>query len=303
MVRTAKGVKKAAQDAAQNGNVLGYWAYWDCYMVRITINDFQKVVEKAGFDKNAIKDIRDCKAFTRALKQLVESDTLTRVEEDSNKIVYQIDKHELTKAKLSERVDKKISFKYEARIAIDKEALRVGQGPDAFIISDNNELKKQMIDLFKITAQTYRTEDFRKFVKDLFYKEADLIRMRKAGGLYFVPPEGKIIGEKMIKLFEMMPGDVAFDFVPMPDGNNSRRALKRAIVTEAKDMIEDLKEKVKKLDPESKKIEYSTEVRLNDVMKLRTKVEAYKIYLQKEAKDLDKELDNITKEIKSVITK
>jgi hypothetical protein len=296
-------VKNKALSATGEG-ILGFWAYWDCESVNVSRKKFLEVLTQVGvpeWEKYAM-EIGPSTAFHRALEEMVKDETLTLVEEDAVKIVYQLDDRELHKAALDATVNNKVEFKYKSRIAVAKEPLQAGKGPDEFVISDDETLRKEVIRLFKITSETYTTTEFRKFVKRTFAGEADLIRMRKAGGVYFVPYVGREVGDKMTKLFEATPGDSVFDFVPMPEGPSSRRALKRAIISEAMGLMEDLQAKVGKLDDDSTRIESTVENRLKEVLVIRTKVEAYASYLEDKSQELLKSLGEVEDKIKKYIT-
>ncbi len=296
-------LKNKALSATGDG-ILGYWAYWDCESVCVSRRKFLEILKKVnveGWEQYA-HEIGPSTAFHRALDQLVKEETLTLVEEDPVKILYQIDERELSDDKYDETVDSKVSFKYKSRVAIAKDPLRKGKIPEEFVVSDDQKLRKDVIKLFKETSETYTTTEFRKFVKRTFNNEADLIRMRKAGGVYFVPYCGKEIGEKMMNLFELVPGNSVFDFVPMPEGTNSRRALRRALVSEAESLMEDLNRKVSKLDGESSRIESTVSNRLKEVLKIRTKVEAYASYMEDKSKDLLSSLSDVEKQIRKFVT-
>lgn len=296
-------LKNKALSATGEG-ILGYWAYWDCELVNITRKKFLELLKQVGveaWDQYA-REIGPSTAFHRALEELVKEETLTLVEEDAVKILYQLDERSLEKDTKDATMDQKVSFKYKSRIAIAKEPLYAGKGPNEFVISDDEKLRKEVIKLFQITSETYTTTEFRKFVKRTFANEADLIRMRKAGGVYFVPYCGKLIGEQMTKVFDLVPGRSVFDFVPMPEGQSSRRALKRAIITEAEGLMEDLAKKVSKLDADSNRIESTVENRLKEVLTIRTKVEAYATYLEDKSQELVKSLNEVETNIKKFIT-
>lgn len=305
MARTKTSVKTAASQSTKNaGKVLGYWAYWDCFHVNVKRSDFIKLLSKMGLSdwEQYAPEISTQAAFKRAVLERVERNDLSLVSKDSERTIYQVNQMSLEEDALTDDVTQKASYDYVCRVAISKKALHEGKGPNEFIVSDNKELKKTLVSDFIGAKETYLTKEFRKFVKRVFAHEADLIRMRRAGGVYFVPPEGKAIGDKMLSIFEKIPGESAFDFVPMPDVSSGRRALKRAVVDEAQDMIEHLKSSIGNINSESNRINSITDNRLKEVMKIRTKVQSYATYLGNKATEFNKELKTLEKEIKAVIT-
>lgn len=302
---TSTAVKAEAEKMAKaTGNVLGYWAYWDCYGVRIKRIDFINMLTSLGLSvwEKYAPEISTVSAFKRAVESRVEHQTLSLVSKDAERAIYQVNEMVLEEDELTDDVRQKASYDYVCRVAISKKALREGKGPNEFIVSDNKSLKQMLVNDYIEAKTTYRTGEFRSFVKRVFAKEADLIRMRRAGGVYFVPYSGKLIGQSMSRIFANIPGDSCFDFVPMPNVASGRKALKRAVVDEAKDMIATLRDKIENIDEDSKKLDYVTHNRFKEVMKIRTKVQSYAVYLDNQAEELNNELKRLEKEIKAVIT-
>jgi len=297
---TKENVKaKAAQGAQNAGKILGYWAYWDCGGIKIKRDDFLAKLDECGLEKSYAYEIRESSAFKRALEILEEDNVLTLVDETPGQTVYQVNSLEDEDDSSSEEVKKKVVFKYEARVAIIKDKIQTGD-PNQFIWSDDKDLREKVVELFRSTKDLYTTTDFRKFIKRLFAGESDLIKMRKAGGLYFVPERSAELGAQVMKLFDSLPHGSNFDFVPMPDLENSRRALKRAVVEDAEEMLNDLNAKIEDLKGASeKRADTLAGRRIKEIRQLRDKVQMYAVYLEDKAKDLltqAGELEDKTKE-------
>ena len=239
---------------------------------------------KAGLDPKTSRELLPRHAFARAAKKMSEERVIDVFKEGQDEIVFQFTKKHLDANQWQ--------FNKEAFITLNKTT--------GTVTSDDFDLAKVAQDEVDKATETRTTADITKIVQRSFEEHADLIPMRDAGGVYFVPQEHSEFADKVEIFLSALGGRI--DRIPIPEGTQAGdKAIQNAVSSTMEKLIEDHMLAVKGFETNTRKDTISRAA--EKIKHTRVKIEAYAHYLGERQKDLLKEVDKANDLLKEQVEK
>lgn len=230
-------------------------------------SDVTAALTKAGLDPAISRELAPRNAFARAAKKLSDERVIDVFKQQGDEMVFQFTKMHLGEVEWE--------FNREAFMALNKIT--------GTVTSDNHDLAIVAQAELDSAMETRTTADITRIVQRLFEEHADLIPVRDAGGVYFVPQEHAEFTERVSIFLEALKGRI--DCIPVPEGTPAGdKAIQNAVAGTMDKLIDDHMLAVKMFEPNTRK---DTIERAADKIKTtRVKIEAYAHYLGERQKDL-----------------
>lgn len=226
-----------------------------------------EALNKAGLDGKYSRELLPRHAFSRAARKLSEDRVIEIFTQNETDLVFQFTKMHLGETEWE--------FNREAFVTLNKIT--------GTVTSDNHDLARTAQVELDNAMETRTTADVTRIVQRLFEDHADLIPVRDAGGVYFVPQEYADFADKVELFLTALGGRL--DRIPVPEGTDAGdRAIQNAVGSAMEKLIEDHMLAVKGFETNTRKdtIERAAE----KIKETRVKIEAYAHYLGERQKDL-----------------
>ena len=229
--------------------------------------DVTKALLAANLDPKTARDLLPRNAFARAAKKLSEERVIDVFSQDAESLVFQFTRKHLN--------SKQWEFSKEAFVTLNKDT--------GVITSDDTDLASVAQAELDRCMEERTTADVTRIVQQLFEQHAELIPMRDAGGVYFVPQEHADFANRVAMFLETLNGRL--DRIPVPEGTASGdKAIQNAVSATMEKLIEDHMTSVKGFEINTRR---DTIERAADRIKhTRVKIEAYAHYLGERQKEL-----------------
>jgi len=265
--------------------LIGWAVHWSAIGFTLPFAEFIKRLDKSDINSNIARETLPKNAFLRAVRTSAKGKTtFSRKVKDGDGEAASVILEESITSDLDYGVDQQSTIVFD-KLARDVTVTGKNQGE----IKDSFEKFKQ-----DYTAQQFRTVVLR-FVK----RHCSGYMMKDGGGLYFIPASREYELNKLIKLFDLMGDGCELGMIPIVDTQLARKSMWQSFTVQTKSEIQKLKDDLSELPGEIK--ESSLELRLKKYQTLKTKVEMFEILLEGTAKDMKKELADLTKTIKAKV--
>jgi hypothetical protein len=280
-------------------NILGYLVFWSVRNVNVSCAQLTEQLEANGLDKKYAKGHNFRSAFIRALRNMEEKRIIRLVEDTDIGLVYQFTAE--NRIERAENIDPRLQYDPETIVSIDKTKYRANEDIRA-ATTGRADIVEKVIQYFHQEKESYQSADVTRMVQRIFTDNADIVCMRRQGGVYFVPSPFINLIERVSTLMASL-GDACLDYLPLPDVQSSRATLKTAVTDEIDTAIDKLAEeieimgnadfitdkrvshRIQQVQKLQQRIAQYTEI--IDTSKMRTELEKMEAYLQKQTRALD----------------
>ena len=242
--------------------------------------DVVAALVEANLNPDVAKEFLPRHAFSRAMRQLKDQRIIDVFRENESEVIFQFTRKEETADELK--------FTRETFVTLNKVT--------GAILSDVPEVSKQASAALAEAMESRQTADITRIVQKLFDDHADLIPLRDAGGVYFVPQEYVDFTKQVGKFLEKLGGRI--DVIPMPKGTpDGDKAIQNAVAGSIEGLIADHLEAVESFEKSTRKdtIDRQAE-RIRDT---RVRIEAYAHYLGTRQRELISQAAKATKRLKA----
>lgn len=158
----------------RDDDLLGELATWEMGSKEVSLPDVRSALRMAGFDDEAIKDLSHVVCFNRAIQQYKKDRVIDRVEREGDVVTFQFSKKHL------DEYSSRMEYPFEAKITLN---VQTGD----IVCNDSWEIQQHAVQMFEHAKNHRVTSDVTKMVQNLFETQADMFRVNKSGGVYFVP--------------------------------------------------------------------------------------------------------------------
>jgi hypothetical protein len=236
----------------------------------------------AGLDTKYERELLPRNAFQRAAKKLSDERIIDVFREDERELVFQFTRKHLNSLQWE--------FRKETFVSLNKNTGKVLSDDKAIALEAQAEVDK---------AMDLRTNaDVTRIVNRLFEDHADLIPMRDAGGVYFVPQEHCGFVARVETFLTQLGGRI--DQIPVPAGTaTGDRTIQNAVSATMAKLIEDHMDAVKKFEPATRKDTIQRQA--DEIKHTRIKIEAYAHYLGERQSELIKKISEANKLLKEQV--
>lgn len=246
----------------------------------IKTEDVRVAMQQAGLDASLVRDVSYHAAFRRAIRSL-KGMIVKPIDTESEEKIYQV----------TREVFKGDEYAYtkECVLTID------GSGQ---VDSEVDEVKNEVQAQVNHWVEHKNTDDMTRLIQRVFAKEsADLVPLRKQGGVYFVPSsQSQLLGR--IKAFVDGIGGQLLQYAV---GNDplSADSVSKNMALYLRGLIEDLKATCKELGSDAP--DYVKSRRYASFASLKLKVEAHSHLLREFSSKLSEEVTNAEREALSTL--
>ena len=241
----------------------------------VLLEALENALDDAGFDpKKLCRPMIARDAFTRAARELSESRVIDKISEDETTISFQF-----TKKWIEEQ-----EFKF------DKEFVLTVHKETGTVTGGNPELAKTAFDLLVQHQGKRNTSDVSRMIQKIFEAEGgDLIPLREAGGVYFVPDSHKELVDAIRKLLKDIGGylcsfDIRFG------QEDTQDSVAEAMTNHLSDLISQFRESCQEINPES--ADWLVDRRKRTIKSIKDKLECYHGLLQGHSERLGHEVND-----------
>jgi len=270
--------------------IIGYFVWWTINKVRITREQFQEFVTKAGVDYTPRKSQQDAaamrrSAFLKAQRSVNQSEKglmIRKIKKQSDVYVFGL---------VDENVDKRaeqLNYQHTATMKFD-----VVHGNLSCDVSHRayEEVKR----LYEENQNYMDADDIRAVLLECLRKLHD-VSCRGRGGFYFVSEKFRDQVESLEKLVELIDGGAGesfFSIAPQIDAESSKKAIHKAFILSLREKISMFRAELEE-DTLKKR---GLKNRIDDFKALREEIEFYQTALAFQAEDLAKELEDLTETV------
>lgn len=234
---------------------------WDIASGEVSLSELRDAMVANDLPVDAVTEITNDKAFTRACKHLKKERQIDKLKKDGDTIRFQF----TAKAKGSDIID----YDYECMIDLDMKSGDVS-------CPENPELAKQARELIQHAIDSRTSRDVSALVQRLFAANADLLPINPKGVAYFVPAEHAAFTTKVEGVLRQCGG--RFDRFPVSSGTKAGDDSVRAAVSNGLSrMVEELNEAVAEWTEKTRSDTFERAEQRWE--KIRHKVESYAVYL------------------------
>lgn len=268
-------------DGSNSFDILGYIAWWNVRNVDLTRDELVTRLQNCGLSEAFARVHNYRSAFIRALKDMEAQRIIRKVEENTAKLVYQFTAENL----LDEAGDDGIRLQYdpETVVVIDKDKYRKTQ-VFAECVTSRADIKDRVVDLFNDKKERYNSSDMTRIVQRIFNSRADFVALREQGGVYFIPAEFVGVLQSVSNLVNSV-GNSNFQYMPLPNVENSRAAVSAAINDEMHVDLTKLDEEIDEMINGKEVSDNWCEHRVRKIQNLKERVERYSELLDTKAKN------------------
>ena len=276
-------------------NTLGSLVWWHVRNAKITKDELANLLVGAGINPKYSKDHNYRSAFIRALRDMEEKRIIRLVEESPAHLMYQFTTEARTEASanLTDITTPRLQYDPETVVTVDKEAYKASQNIET-ALHGREDIVKRLLGLFQQEKSNYQSADVTRMIQRIFEDEADLVRMRENGGIYFVPVAYSEIITKVASVVSQI-GNSSLEFLPLPDVAACRAALKNAVKDEIDAALTKLSEEIDSMSKGDGLTDKKAEHRLSQVRKLQERIEHYMGVLEGDGTRLKSGLDRLEK--------
>lgn len=246
--------------------------------------DVTTALTRANLDPRISRELLPRHAFARAARTLSDERIIEVFKENDTEIIFQFSRKHLDS---SGWTYPKESFVYLNKTTGDVRA-------------DDSDLAVQAQTQVDKAIETRTNADITRIVQKSFEQHADLIPMRDAGGVYFVPEEHAEFINRVETFLTAVGGSI--EVIPIPEGSDSGdRAIQNAVSSTMEKLISDHFTEVKSFEVNTRK-DTITRVaeRINGT---RVKIEAYAHYLGQRQKELLQKIEEANELLKEQVEK
>lgn len=189
-----------------------------------------------------------------------------------------------------------------------REIVRYTSATDSFSFEDaegkpysNDPKAAQIHSLVQHCSSVFTTADITRYVQKLFEKSS-IIRMRKDGGVYFVPAKHVALCEKVQRMFNDIDTRGYFSMIEIPDTQNVHKSVAVSFENDIESKIAELREKWNARKEENK--DMSRTVFSNDmkeIAEMAGNLEIYSDILKNQFDDAKELIEEVTTELKKQI--
>lgn len=271
-MRTKQSKREMLKHKLSEFEWLGVIVTWSTGYEKIhKYEDVLAALQQCELDVSLASEFLPRHAFTRAAKHLSEDRIIDIVCEDQDKIKFQF-----TAKYMSEM---QWHFSLECFIYLDKR--------NGTITSDNRLVEEEARKWFDFAMKNRTNSDITRIVQKLFEQNADLIPLRNAGGVYFVPHEHIEFVSRVAAFLEKLGGRL--DQIPVPKGTPAGdKAIQDAVNTSIEKLIDEYNSAVDEFDVNTRR--QTVEKMSARIKEIRVKIEAYHHYLGERQKELMEKL-------------
>lgn len=234
------GIIRQLTENGVNINILGYIVFWNVRDVDINKDIYANVLEHCNIDTKYAREHNYRSAFIRALKSLEEQRIIRKVEENSDRLVYQF----TAEVKVSDDPDNPhFLYNMESIVEIDKDAYYTFQDFERAITKCDEAAKPVIVELFNKEKVRYRSSDITRYTQNIISDMADIISLRPQGSVYFVPAIYKPVVDKVHQMMDMIQshgGTAVLEHIPIPDVLAGRSMVYNALISELNVVYEKL---------------------------------------------------------------
>lgn len=278
--KTKSKTAKLSQVVSQLGNLRlhGEIITWDAQGPH-GFSKVRQALTDCNLDPKLARERLPQHAFTRACKALEEERLIEEVRDDGKEIVFQFSKRAIVAD--SSEGGEQIEYRKEAKIRLDKDTGK--------ITCRNAELQAKAQKELDRHLDERTTSDITTIVMRLFDQSADLMPLRRAGGVYFVPITHQSLILQVHEFLSKLGGQV--NRLPVPEGTQyGDQTVQNCVDDYLGKLVEDHALAVKNLSMFTR--QSSIEEAAEKINATRVKIEAYAQYLADKKQGL---LDNLTK--------
>ena len=230
-VRPMPDVATAIKAAAESGT-LGDVITWDVPAGRdLGLLSLRQALEKNDLDPNAIKDLPNRAAFSRACKDLKESRAIDKVDETKDGVIT----FQLTHKEIKEDITgrKIMDHDYEAQVFLNTNTAVI-------TCPDKPEIADRARALFDYAMKHRTSGDLTRLIQRLFKHNADLFPLNRKGVAYFVPAMHADFVSKVSGFLTDAIGEELCR-LPVPKGNDqANRGVQAAVSRGMERLFEEL---------------------------------------------------------------
>lgn len=236
----------------------------------------------ANLDSKYSRELLPRHGFARAARKLSDERIIEIFSQNETEIVFQFTKMHLG--------DAEWEYNREAFVVLNKIT--------GTVTSDNHGLAVTAQAALDDAMEARTTADITRIVQRLFEDHSDLIPIRDAGGVYFVPQEHSLFADKVEMFLKALGGRL--DRIPVPEGTEAGdRAIQNAVGGAMEKLIEDHMLAVKGFEVNTRK---DTIARAADKIRdTRVRIEAYAHYLGERQKDLLNKIEEANEKLRQQV--
>jgi hypothetical protein len=170
-------------------------------------------------------------------------------------------------------------------------------------VSCNPKVKDAIVRYFHEEKVKYNASDITRYVQNIFNDTADIVSLRDQGSVYFVPATYNNVITKVNNLVSGIGGIGAFESIPVPDVQSSRRMVSDAFATSMRVVIEELTDEIASIAANGRSItEKWRDGRITKIHKTQDRIRMYSTLLT-DADALILEFDRIVDSLMSSKTR
>jgi hypothetical protein len=276
--------------------IIGYTVWWNLRLVDVKQKQFAAMLEECDLPSSYAREHNYRSAFIRALRSLEEERLIRKVEEDENWIIYQFTAEKKVMGELGLRLD----YEYQTKITVDKNIYRDSGDFAQSVTEGDKEIRLAVIKLFEQEKIRYRSADVTRYLQKILRERADFVSLRDQGNVYFVPANYRSVIESVERLVGMLGGVSTFTAIPIPDVENSRFTVNRAVLDELNTLVKSLAQEVAQaqiFDSDEARQRF-VNGKMSKLERIRSRVELYsEILPEKEAETLTQSTAELEAEI------
>jgi hypothetical protein len=280
-------VKHAIKSTPQAFQLLGHCIYWGSMSgVDIAHQDFLKILEELGIDKDIAKEVRLKSSATKAVRTVAQGlgkNTFHKKTADEGAVAA----FAIVNSQVSENHD--VAFQQATKAVFNK---------DNSTLQVEGDNSQKILENFEKFKGRYDGENFRSTVLRFLDQHCQGISLRERGGIYFVPISHQDQFEKLEALLGHF--NIPCNVLPLVDDEKSKKAALDALDSDVRGEIANLQAEIDAANGDMS--DKMRENRIASYRKLKEKVEHYDIFLSGKASQLKADLDKVTERLRKVIT-
>lgn len=245
----------------------------------VSYADLKKGLAYAGLSEDLARELLPQNAFKRACRDMAKNRVIDVVQEDKDSIHFQFTKKEI-KTGYAE-------FSYEQIVTVNKKTGRISASDYSFQSKAQSLLDNEL--------SIRRSDDINRLVHKVFDENGgDLIKIRPQGGAYFVPQSHAHLIQNLTWLMNVI-GGVLVSYEIGGESETTKASIAQNMYDHFQNLIRDFKLSCEALTVES--ADEAKERRQQDILVLRTKLEAYKDLMQDMSKEIRDGIDHAETEM------
>lgn len=261
--------------------MLGTVVSWTAPSKTMKTQDLQSAALAAGLDPTLVKPVSYRSAFKRASRE-ISDDLIVRRIADGETEDYQVT--------LESKHDDEFFYTKHCNIKVNKST--------GVVECDNEEIQKQVQARVDFHVEHQNTSDMTRLIQKVFSKnEADLVPLRRQGGVYFVPQSQN---ELLVKVdaFVAAIGGSLFKY-HLSTTSDTAESVATNMSNYLRGLISELKDSCKEIDTDTP--DYVLARRFQKFAVLRMKVECHGELLRNMANSVQAEIDAAEQEVMSTM--